>query len=134
MRGKISQRLRSKTSKMKYEVPNVNLEVYTVLCRKNSVQELQKKRSTYYPMEEVLARLLLPDAFDPNMPESKRLWCNAKDPETGHCKTTYGWPKSANVNRPCELLYKPSDETLSVTCWNSETHSWEGLCHDGKTL
>merc|ERR1711862_410983 len=88
----------------------------------------------YYPMEEVEIRHLLPGVFDPNLPEKKRLWYNAIDAETGFCKTTYGSPKSVNVNRFCELRCKPSNQTLSVTCWNSEIRSWEELCIHGKVL
>eukprot|EP00640_Fibrocapsa_japonica_P006959 CAMPEP_0113938796 /NCGR_PEP_ID=MMETSP1339-20121228/5226_1 /TAXON_ID=94617 /ORGANISM="Fibrocapsa japonica" /LENGTH=162 /DNA_ID=CAMNT_0000942081 /DNA_START=99 /DNA_END=587 /DNA_ORIENTATION=- /assembly_acc=CAM_ASM_000762 len=127
IRGQIKRRLRSKKSKMKFEIPMVSLEVFAALVQKN-VNDLPAKKGAYYPLQHVLPKQLLPGVFEPNIPEKDRLWYNVKGhpdaPE--YCKTTYGHPKSLVVDRECEVRYKPSTKQLSVTCWSTELFKdWE---------
>ena len=81
-------------------------------------------------MEAILPKDLLPDVFDPTLPENKRLWYNELDPENDYetCKTTNGYPKSLHMSKPSELRYKPSTQVLSVTAFNDEIYSWEDCC------
>lgn len=132
IRGQIGRRLRAKTSKMRFDVPMVSLEVFAALCSKD-VSQLPPKKGAYYPIVEVMPKDLLPGVFEPNVPEKNRLWYTAIDPESGYVKSTYGHAKSLQTGKACELRYKPSTKQLSVSCWNDEIMSWEDCCQ-GKTL
>lgn len=116
---------------MKFEVPKVTLQVYAALVNKDISQLI--KKGAYYTMEEVMPKELLPGVFERHVPENKRLWYNVIDPSTGYVRSTYGHPKSLQTSKSCELRYKPSTNSLSVTCWNSEIPSWNECCV-GKSL
>jgi len=125
IRGKLSPKLRSKTSKMKIQIPLESLDIFAGLCGKDPSS--LKKKGAYYEMEEVMPKDLLPGVFEEALPEKKRFWYNKQD-ESGLVKTSNGWPKSVNTSKACELRYKPSTKELSVTCWNSDFKSWERCC------
>jgi hypothetical protein len=127
IRGKISQRLRAKKSKMKFEVSNVAEHVFAALVGKHPSQLV--KRGAYYTMEEVMPKDLLPGVLELDVAAGKRLWFIAIDPETWCVRgSTCGHPKSVRTDRACELRYKPSASVLSVTAWNGELRSWEECC------
>ena len=127
IKGKISPRLRAKKSKMEFEIPNITLAVYTALIQKDTSQLV--KKGAYYTMESVMPKELLPGVFNPGLPDKKRLCYSTIDPKTGYVRgSTNGYPKSVQTHKACELRYKPSTQTLSVTAWNDEIESWQDCC------